>query len=198
MPSDMASEVEIQQKYYAESAHKYNEMHDGEEGEHYFALAMLVAMVNFFGIESILDLGSGTGRAIAYVKMNCPGVKIVGVEPVKELREIGYRNGISPEELIEGNALKLPFRDGEFDMVCEFGVLHHVKTPNVMVGEMLRVARKMIFISDANNFGQGSLVARSVKQLLNLFGLWNAAYLIKTKGKGYTLSEEDGDRKSVV
>lgn len=192
MPSDMASEVEIQQKYYAESAHKYNEMHDGEEGEHYFALAMLVAMVNFFGIESILDLGSGTGRAIAYVKMNCPGVKIVGIEPVKELREIGYRNGISPEELIEGDALKLPFREGEFDMVCEFGVLHHVKTPDVMVAEMLRVARKMIFISDANNFGQGSLVARSAKQLLNLFGLWNAAYLIKTKGKGYTLSEEDG------
>lgn len=167
-------------------------MHDGEEGEHYFALSLLVAMVNFFGIRSILDLGSGTGRAVAYVKRNCPGIKIVGIEPVRELRAIGYENGILAEELIEGDALNLPFRDGEFDMVCEFGVLHHVKTPDVMVGEMLRVASKAIFISDSNNFGQGSLAARSMKQLLNLFGLWKAAYLIKTKGQGYTLSEEDG------
>ena len=61
MPSDMASEVEIQQKYYAESAHKYNEMHDGEEGEHYFALAMLVAMVNFLALNRFLTSARGRG-----------------------------------------------------------------------------------------------------------------------------------------
>jgi ubiquinone/menaquinone biosynthesis C-methylase UbiE len=187
----MSSEVEIQRRYYAENAERYNDSY-GETDEHYFALAILVSVVQFFDIKSILDLGSGTGRAVEYVKRRCPGVKIVGIEPVKELREIAYRKGISREELIEGNALKLPFKDGEFDMVCEFGVLHHVRTPEVIVAEMLRVAKKIIFISDANNFGQGSFAVRTFKQVLNMFGLWKAVYWMKTKGKGYTISEGDG------
>jgi ubiquinone/menaquinone biosynthesis C-methylase UbiE len=192
MPSKATTDVEIQQKYYAESAHIYNEMHDQEKGEHYIALGLLAAMIDYFGIRSILDIGSGTGRAVAHLKKNCPGVRIVGVEPVKELREIGYQNGLSRDELIDGDALKLNFRDGEFDAVCEFGVLHHIKTPGIAVGEMLRVAKKIIFISDSNNFGRGSLPARSVKHLLNFLGLWKAATLLQTRGKGYYLSKEDG------
>jgi SAM-dependent methyltransferase len=152
----------------------------------------LVATIDHFGIESILDIGSGTGRAVAYVKKKCPGIKIIGIEPVKELREVGYQNGLSKDELIEGDALKLNFRDGEFDMVCEFGMLHHVRSPEIVVAEMLRVAKKAIFISDSNNFGQGSAPVRVVKQLLNVFGLWKAATLIQTRGKGYILSKEDG------
>lgn len=192
MPTNAASEVEIQQRYYAESSEKYNEMHVDQKGEHDFALGLLAATIDHLEIKSILDLGSGTGRAVSYLKQKCPGLKVVGIEPVKELREIGYKSGILPEELIEGNGLDLSFGDGEFDMVCEFGVLHHVKTPNVMVAEMLRVAKKAIFISDANNFGQGSFASRTFKQLLNVFGLWQWAYRIRTKGKGYTFSEWDG------
>jgi hypothetical protein len=57
---------------------------------------------------------------------------------------------------------------------------------------MLSVAKKAIFISDSNNFGQGSLLSRIVKQLINAIGLWKVADLIKTKGKGYTFSQGDG------
>jgi ubiquinone/menaquinone biosynthesis C-methylase UbiE len=192
MPSKTTFEAEIQQKYYAENAHKYSEMHDQEKDEHYFALALLVATIDYFGIESILDIGSGTGRAVTYLKKKCPGVKVIGIEPVEELRRIGYRNGLSQEELIEGDALKLNFREGEFDLVCEFGMLHHIRSPEIVVGEMLRVAKKAIYVSDSNNFGQGSAPARTVKQLLNSFGLWKAANLVMTRGKGYYLSEEDG------
>lgn len=186
------SEAEIQQRYYAETSHMYNDLHVSEKGEHEFALGFLAATAYHLEAKSILDVGSGTGRAVSYLKQNCPAVKIVGIEPVKELREVGYRNGILPEELIEGSGLALPFADGQVDIVGEFGVLHHVKEPHVMVAEMLRVARKAIFISDANNFGQGAFVGRTFKQILNMLGLWKYAYLIRTKGKGYVLSEEDG------
>ncbi len=192
MASYGKTEIEIQRAYYAETAHRYNEMHVNKKDEHFFALSFMLAALDYLDIKSILDIGSGTGRVIKYIKDKMPEIMIVGVEPVKELREIGYRQGISEKELIHGDALKLQFKNGEFDLVCAFGVLHHIKTPEIAVSEMLRVAKKAIFLSDSNNFGQGSLISRSIKQLINLFGLWKAADFIKTKGKGYSFGEADG------
>jgi hypothetical protein len=57
---------------------------------------------------------------------------------------------------------------------------------------MLRVGRRAIFISDANNFGQGGRASRLIKQSINAVGLWPFANVVKTKGKGYTISEGDG------
>lgn len=187
-----SDEVRIQRQYYAGSAHKYEEMHVGEGDEHFFALAFLGATLRQLDIHSILDIGSGTGRAVRYLKKHHPDLKVVGLEPVKELRQIGYSLGLSESELIDGDATKLSFDTSEFDLVCEFGLLHHVPRPEVAVAEMLRVARKAIFISDSNNFGQGSPAIRLIKQLINRFGLWGFANFLKTKGKGYSISEGDG------
>ena len=57
---------------------------------------------------------------------------------------------------------------------------------------MLRVSKKAIFISDINNFGTGSKVKRSIKQILYALGLWKLVNFINTKGKGYSLSEGEG------
>ena len=88
--------------------------------------------------------------------------------------------------------MRLAFADGSFDLVCEFGALHHIPRPELAISEMLRVARKAIFVCDSNNFGQGGKFSRFLKQAINAVGLWPAANLIKTKGKGYTLSDGDG------
>ncbi len=152
---------------------------------------MLGAM-DHLGVQSVLDIGSGTGRALRHIKKARPATRVLGIEPVAELRDVAYANGIARDELVEGDATRLPFKDGEFDLVCEFGVLHHIRNPADAVREMLRVSRKAILISDSNNFGQGSLLARSFKQLLNAFSLWPLAYRMKTRGKGYTISEGDG------
>src|ERR1700721_2539958 len=105
----------------------------------------------------------GAGRAVSYVKKKCAGIKIVGIEPVKELREVGYQNGLSHEDLVEGDALKLAFRDGEFDMVCEFGMLHHVRNPEIVVAEMLGSGKKEIFCSDLNDFGRGCFLVSTFR-----------------------------------
>jgi SAM-dependent methyltransferase len=186
------TEVEIQRQYYRDTAGTYNDRCVNERDEHYFALSFLLSALDYIEAKSVLDIGSGTGRAVTYLKQRRPDIRIVGVEPVEELRNIGYANGLSRSDLIEGDATQLQFADHQFDVVCEFGMLHHVRRPDIVVAEMLRVARKAIFISDSNNFGQGSLVARSIKQLLNLMGLWGLTDYIKTKGKGYTISEGDG------
>jgi ubiquinone/menaquinone biosynthesis C-methylase UbiE len=189
---NVSDEVRRQRQYYAATSQQYDAMHGNRWDEHDFALSFLVAACDYLEARSVLDIGSGTGRAIRAFKERRPGIRIVGVEPVAELRERGYEQGIQRHELVDGDAMQLIYKEGEFDMVCEFGVLHHVLEPAKAVAEMLRVAKHAIFISDSNNFGQGSGVVRAVKQILNACGLWRVADLIKTKGKGYTVSEGDG------
>lgn len=179
-----------QREYYAATAARYDDMHD--EHEHRLPLAVMVATFEWLGVETVLDVGSGTGRAISYVKRRRPDMHVVGIEPVDELRKIGHAQGLSAQELRAGDATSLPFVHGEFDLVCAFGVLHHVKHAEKAVAEMLRVAKKAVLISDANNFGQGSPLARLVKQTINAAGLWRLVDLIKTGGKGYTISDGDG------
>jgi len=192
MSTNIGEEIEIQRRYYAETAARYDDLHVHELDEHFLSLCVMLSVVDFIGIRSILDIGSGTGRAIGQIKKSRPDIIVKGIEPVKELREVAFSRGISADELSDGDALALQFGDAEFDLVCAFGVLHHIRNPELAVKEMLRVGGKAIFISDANNFGQGSFLARSIKQLIDMVGLWRLVDLIKTGGRGYMISEGDG------
>jgi SAM-dependent methyltransferase len=186
------NEIDIQRRYYAETASHYDDLHGEENQEHSLALSFLLGSIEYLGIRSILDIGSGTGRAIQYLNHHRPDIRVVGVEPVKELREIAYSRGVSTSDLVDGDATALAYHSGEFDLVCEFGVLHHIRRPELAVGEMLRVAAKAIYISDSNNFGNGSATSRFIKQSIRRVGLWPVANFLNTKGKGYTFSQEDG------
>jgi ubiquinone/menaquinone biosynthesis C-methylase UbiE len=184
--------IDIQRAYYADTAHKYDDLHLSEYDEHSFALQFMISVLEPLGIRSILDVGSGTGRVLLRIKEQIPNYTAVGIEPSLELRSVGRAKGLSDTELIDGDAMSLAFSDGSIDLVCEFGALHHIPEPSKAVTEMLRVSRKAIFISDCNNFGQGGKVSRLIKQTINGVGLWPLADLIKTKGKHYSISEEDG------
>ena len=186
------TDVDIQRAYYADTAQKYDAMHVAEFDEHGLALRFMISVLEHLGIRSILDVGCGTGRALIRIMEKMPNVSAVGIEPSPELRSMGYAKGLSDTQLIHGDAMNLGFANGSFDLVCEFGALHHIPEPSRAVSEMLRVARKAIFISDANNFGQGSKVSRAMKQAINAVGLWPLANLIKTRGKRYSISEGDG------
>jgi ubiquinone/menaquinone biosynthesis C-methylase UbiE len=188
----MRDPVLLQRDYYSTTADQYDRMHNSSADSHAFALAVLVSMIDFFGFQSILDVGAGTGRALLAIKRSHPAVRLVGIEPSPEMRSQGHTKGLAGTELIDGDAQALPFADGSFDLVCEFGVLHHIPKPRKAVYEMLRVARKGIFISDGNNFGQGSFLSRCAKQAIDAFGFWAVANLIKTRGRGYVISEGDG------
>jgi SAM-dependent methyltransferase len=156
------------------------------------ALEILAAVVHRFDVRSVLDVGAGTGRVLDLLRRRLPHVFAVGIEPVAELRAIGHGKGISPDRLIDGTGERLPASAGEFDVVCEFGMLHHVPRPNDVVREMLRVARRAVVFSDCNVYGQGSVPARVAKRMLRRFGLWPLAVWVKTGGKGYHVSAGDG------
>lgn len=188
----MADDVQRQREYYARTAHQYDALHLGDDDEHALALAAFAGIARLRQGASVLDVGAGTGRALAVLAMELPGAQLVGIEPVAELREIGHRKGIAPEQLIEGDAHHLPFADDSFDFVIETGVLHHVPDPGVVVGEMARVARLGVLLSDSNKFGQGSRATRLGKALIDRLGLWRAMIWLTTRGRMAKWSEGDG------
>lgn len=62
------NEDEVQRQYYADTASKHHEMHVRENDEHSFALAWwMISSLDYLAIESVLDIGSGTGRVISHV-----------------------------------------------------------------------------------------------------------------------------------
>lgn len=182
---------DLQRRYYTETASVYDSMH-GADHEHFVALRHISSYVQLLDLSSILDVGCGTGRGIRYFLEHHAELAIRGVEPVQALIDESHRNGIPPDLVSCGRGEELPFEDGSFDAACEFGVLHHVEKPDLVVREMMRVASKAIFLSDSNRFGRGPLTLRWVKLLLYKLGLWHAADLLNTGGKGYRVSEGDG------
>src|SRR5262245_54139937 len=110
----------IQQARYTQVAADYDTLH--ADIEHIVALSFLVGLLDFAKVKSVLDVGAGTGRAMRFLQHHRPDIRIVGVEPVEALRRVAHEKGIPADSLIEGNGYELPFRDGEFDLVCEVGV----------------------------------------------------------------------------
>jgi ubiquinone/menaquinone biosynthesis C-methylase UbiE len=98
---------------------------------------------------------------------NMPGLSVRGVEPVAaQIDQAVQKRGISKGVIVQGVGEVLPFEDASMDVVCEFAMLHHVKYPDAVVSEMLRVARKAVIIIDGNRFGFGSWSVRVLKLAL--------------------------------
>jgi len=184
-------EEKIQQQYYASTAESYDETHVHSDDEHYEALTYISDFIDRLKIDSMLDVGCGTGRALGYFSQKHPDLTLKGIEPVQALLDQAVQRNNIPAEMLDcGSGTTLPYAAGSFDATCAFGVLHHVQDPNVVVKEMLRVAKKAVFISDMNRFGMGR--GRLIKLLLSKSGAFKAVYRIKTGGKGYVINENDG------
>ena len=190
----MEDTVQIQSKYYQDTAARYDTMHvhEGVDPEHELAFYFMCSIIEKLNIKSVLDVGAGTGRVILDLHKKYPGLRVTGIEPVAELREQGYNKGVLKNDLIEGDGKKIEFPENQYDLVCAFGILHHIDKPEQVIKEMIRVSKYAIFISDSNNFGQGGKLGRFVKQAINALGLWSSYNYIRTKGKKYQISEGDG------
>jgi SAM-dependent methyltransferase len=182
----------LQLDFYARQATGYVSEPFGQ-GEVDAALPFVIGQIQMRGWNSLLDIGSGSGRILAMLRQHAPLQRIAGVEPSREMRQIAYeRFGFKPFEFLDGDATRLPFADNEFDVVTEFAVLHHVRHPRRAMAEMIRVARHAVILADSNNFGQGGLLSRRIKQTLNALRLWPVVDFLRTRGKGYHVSEGDG------
>jgi demethylmenaquinone methyltransferase/2-methoxy-6-polyprenyl-1,4-benzoquinol methylase len=95
--------------------------------------------------DSALDVCCGTGDlALELARRVMPGGRVVGLDfsvPMLELAQAKSRNGAAPVAWMQGNALALPFDDGEFDAATVgFGVRNVVDLERG-IAEMARVVR---------------------------------------------------------
>jgi SAM-dependent methyltransferase len=100
------------------------------------------------GEERAIDVGTGAGTlALALA----PLVReVVGVDVVPELLERARSSAPANVTFVEGDATKLPFESGSFDLSCSRRTLHHIARPELAVAELARVTAPggRVFVDD--------------------------------------------------
>jgi SAM-dependent methyltransferase len=184
---------QIQHEFYTATAADYDATFVRGDDEHYRALSLISVLVDGLRYASVLDVGAGTGRGVRHLVDHHPGIEVRGVEPVRAMIDQAEGpEGIPAGSILEARGEALPFEDDSFDAVCELGILHHVSDPEAIVREMTRVARRAVFLSDENRFARGGRLSRVAKYALYRLGLWGGLTRLRTRGRGYVLSEGDG------
>jgi len=91
------------------------------------------------GEKSLLDCGCGTGRLGKRLQEQLD-LKVYGVD-------VRFpKTPLIPFKQYDGKTI--PFKDNSFDAVLLSDVLHHTNDPDAMLAEVLRVAKKSVFIKD--------------------------------------------------
>lgn len=181
---------EQQVRYYTATAADYESAHVRAGDEHFVALEYMLGLFQALSIASVLDVGAGTGRACEFLAVRSPAAQVVGVEPVAALLDASRSRDVAT--FVQGSGDRLPFPDGSFDAVSALALMHHVSEPATVIREMMRVARRVIVISDSNRFGQGSVAARVAKLAMYRAGVWPIANRIRMRGSDHLWSEGDG------
>ncbi|HLI79846.1 MAG TPA: methyltransferase domain-containing protein [Candidatus Binataceae bacterium] len=92
----------------------------------------------------ILEVGSGLGILAARVAQSAPDAMVVGVEQSSE--QLARATASLRVRYVRGDAHRLPFVAGSFDLAyCRY-VLEHVRDPAMVLREMYRVLREGAWI----------------------------------------------------
>lgn len=104
--------------------------------------AKVVHFVAPGGEERALDSGSGAGALAFALALHVR--EVVAVDLVPELLEQGRKRGerFPNVSFVEGDATKLPFDAGSFDLAGSLRTLHHIARPELAVAELARVTRR--------------------------------------------------------
>lgn len=103
-------------------------------------------IINNFKGKSLLDCGCGAG---AYVKaLNELGYDCIGLDIDCETLKVAKSH--FRIEVVNGNAINLPFKNKSFDGVLLIETIEHIENPIKVLLEAKRVARKQIFLTTPN------------------------------------------------
>lgn len=134
---------------------------------------------------SILDVGTGNaGSLLDLVRWGRAGGGTwggVGLDLHPQVVTIARRNvrSLAVIRIVQGDALRLPFRDEAFDVVLSILTLHHLEHAAAVqaVTEMARVARRRVLVNDLHRHPVNYALARLLS-----WTLWRGDRLTRHDG----------------
>ena len=135
-------------KYYDIFAHFYDffiQMHSGRHGNETRKFLVDSSRVNSAGKARILDICCGTGSVILTFLKKYPTALAVGYDFSRGMLQVAKQKDVSRKTiLVQGDASRLPFIDGCFDIVCCSHALYELKgqARTDALNEMKRVAKE--------------------------------------------------------
>jgi len=134
--------AELAQAYFARHAGEWDEMRRLQISETEVENC-LVELVGRKPVQSLLDLGTGTGRMLLLLKDIYR--RAVGVDASRDMLAVARAN-LDAEDLTRavvrlGDILNLPLENEDFDLVIVHQVLHFLEHPEVALVEAARVLR---------------------------------------------------------
>ena len=129
------------------NVHRRNRMHEVVE------LPVLVRLLGIPKGRRVLEVGCGRGHAFATVHRLCAPSFLAGLDIDQSLLTIAAAAAQArrlPVDLVHGDVRALPFGDGAFDIVLDFGTCYHVASPQLALGEVARVLRRGgVFVAES-------------------------------------------------
>jgi ubiquinone/menaquinone biosynthesis C-methylase UbiE len=110
-----------------------------------FEVPLMARMLDVPERARILEVGCGRGIALAALARLRAPERLVGVDLDPEALWDATRRTADapvPVELIRADVRALPFPDGAFDVVIDFGTCYHVARADRAVAEIARVLRR--------------------------------------------------------
>lgn len=178
--------------YYNRTAQNYDQLHLGDnDTEHIRSLEKSWPLLERLDITSVVDVGCGTGRALAWFDQQRPSLNLVGIDPSEGLQEIA-RDRLPHVRFEVGSGERLPLENNSVDLVVATGIMHHVDSPKDVIQEMFRVAKKAVLISDHNNFAFRGSKARRLRLWLYASGLLDFVTFVHQGFRKQGYSDDDG------
>jgi ubiquinone/menaquinone biosynthesis C-methylase UbiE len=94
----------------------------------------------------LLDVACGTGRLASRIASHA--ASFTGVDVSFEMLTEARRHGIAGARYIQGDATRLPFPSGSFDVVTSMRFLRHLESPSriAVFRELARVSRRFVVV----------------------------------------------------
>ena len=140
-------------------------------------------LANFIGRineRSILDVGTGTGRAALLLARG--GAKVTAVDASEQMLAVARRRAAEQSVSVNfmlGDAHKLDFKDRSFDIAVSLRVLMHAPNWRQCIAELCRVSERLV-IFDYPSATSAALIHSLTRRVVHAAGGRTEAYRVFT------------------
>jgi 2-polyprenyl-3-methyl-5-hydroxy-6-metoxy-1,4-benzoquinol methylase len=113
-------------------------------------VAKVLGVLKGIGPSNLLDIGSGRGAFLWPLLDAFPWLPVTALDMldyrVADIRAV-HAGGVTSLTAVHSDATRLPFDDGEFDVVTLLEVLEHIPDTAAALAEVCRVAGRFVVLS---------------------------------------------------